>query len=369
MKLNNFFIFLFFFSLSNLCEETIEEKIKRLSYQVVEIAKKESGIKDKIALLQKRINLSQVVMQKLNSEKMRIEVQLITLNKEKEELHKEEIEIKNYFQARMKLLYLSGVLTTFRTYLVSESSEDFMNCNTLLTFVAKKDMLQLNKLKLTKEKIYEKEKELLEKAENLKNVERELILEEKTLNEELKKLKEILQELSKNGELTKRSLEEAIENAKRMDKFFNEEELRKRIEVYGKSIKSKKGKLKKPVEGVIAQGFGDYMHPKFRTFLPHPGLDFKASLGTPVKTIFDGEVLYADWLNGYGYTVIILHPENVYSLYSFLDRIEVRIGELIREGQVIGYSGGDPLKGYSGIYFEIREGKKPVNPVEWILME
>ena len=52
-------------------------------------------------------------------------------------------------------------------------------------------------------------------------------------------------------------------------------------------------------------------------------------------------------------------------MYSHLDRIDVKTGEVVKRGSPVGTVGGDPTKSYSGIYFELREGKVAEDPEKW----
>jgi septal ring factor EnvC (AmiA/AmiB activator) len=87
--------------------------------------------------------------------------------------------------------------------------------------------------------------------------------------------------------------------------------------------------------------------------------------GTPVKTIADGQVLYADWLKGFGWVIVVDHGKGFMSLYGHSQALLKNVGDKVQAGEqiaLIGQSGGqtDP-----GLYFEIRHKGRPVNPVKW----
>ncbi|RME20690.1 MAG: M23 family metallopeptidase, partial [Deltaproteobacteria bacterium] len=105
---------------------------------------------------------------------------------------------------------------------------------------------------------------------------------------------------------------------------------------------------------------------RFGTVTVHHGLDLKAPAGSPVRAVYSGKVVFADWFEGYGLMVVIDHGGGYFSLYAHLDRLEVSKGQKVRKGQLLGGVGETgSLKG-PYLYFEIRNRGKPVDPAKWI---
>jgi septal ring factor EnvC (AmiA/AmiB activator) len=127
----------------------------------------------------------------------------------------------------------------------------------------------------------------------------------------------------------------------------------------GRPIQDFRGVLDRPITGSVIRGFGPRRDPRYRTLVPHNGLQFAGLAEESVRAVYPGRVLYAQPLEGYGDTVIVLHPGRVFSLYAGLEGIAVRQDELLSIGQEIGTAGG-------GLYFEIREENRPVDPAGWI---
>jgi septal ring factor EnvC (AmiA/AmiB activator) len=127
----------------------------------------------------------------------------------------------------------------------------------------------------------------------------------------------------------------------------------------GRPIQDFRGVLDRPITGSVIRGFGPRRDPRYRTLVPHNGLQFAGLAEESVRAVYPGRVLYAQPLEGYGDTVIVLHPGRVFSLYAGLEGIAVQQDELLSIGQEIGTAGG-------GLYFEIREENRPVDPAGWI---
>ncbi|MBI3155614.1 MAG: M23 family metallopeptidase [Burkholderiales bacterium] len=89
----------------------------------------------------------------------------------------------------------------------------------------------------------------------------------------------------------------------------------------------------------VSSDFGARMHPIFKTWRQHRGIDYAAPKGTSIRSVGAGQVEFAGWQNGFGNTVEVRHPGGRKTLYAHLSRIDVRRGERIDQGQAIGAVG------------------------------
>jgi septal ring factor EnvC (AmiA/AmiB activator) len=95
------------------------------------------------------------------------------------------------------------------------------------------------------------------------------------------------------------------------------------------------------------------------------GVLLAGAQGAPVRAIYHGRVVYADWLSGLGLLTIIDHGDGYLSLYGHNERLFKEVGERVTAGDTIatvGDSGGRPTP---GLYFEIRKGGHPIDPRPW----
>ena len=124
-----------------------------------------------------------------------------------------------------------------------------------------------------------------------------------------------------------------------------------------------KGSLRLPVAGELMNRFGA---PREGGGLSWKGLFIRAAQGSAVKAIAAGQVVFADWLRGFGNLVIVDHGEGYMSLYSNNESLYKQVGERVQPGDAIasvGNSGGQPD---TGLYFEMRHQSRPVNPLLWV---
>lgn len=119
----------------------------------------------------------------------------------------------------------------------------------------------------------------------------------------------------------------------------------------------------KNVDIKITSDFGPRRSPFDGKVKNHDGVDFRASLGTPVLAIADGKVEIASFSDeGYGNQIKLVHDAPMSSNYFHLDEIRVKPGQEVRQGDVIGTVGSTGLSKGPHLHLEIRESGVPVNP-------
>ncbi|WP_213996188.1 peptidoglycan DD-metalloendopeptidase family protein [Arsukibacterium sp.] len=127
-------------------------------------------------------------------------------------------------------------------------------------------------------------------------------------------------------------------------------------------LSANKGKLRWPLNGTLLQGFGENRQGGMRS----RGILIGGREGNPVQAIADGRVIYADWLKGYGWVIVLDHGEGFMSLYGHNQNILKQPGEQIIAGETIALVGMSGGQADAGLYFEIREKGDAVNPLSWL---
>jgi len=123
-----------------------------------------------------------------------------------------------------------------------------------------------------------------------------------------------------------------------------------------------RGSLRLPVRGVVSNRFGTARQ-EGSTW---KGLFIRADQGSEVKAIANGQVVFSDWMRGFGNLLIVDHGGKYLSIYGNNEAVLKQSGDAVRSGDVIasvGNSGGNPE---SGLYFEIRYQGQPLDPLKWV---
>ncbi|MGA2151269.1 MAG: peptidoglycan DD-metalloendopeptidase family protein, partial [Geobacteraceae bacterium] len=96
-----------------------------------------------------------------------------------------------------------------------------------------------------------------------------------------------------------------------------------------------KGRLSMPTKGEITDGFGRHKHPDFNSYTVSNGITIAAPQGAEVRSVYDGQVIFADYFKGYGNMVIVDHGGGFFSLYAHTSRIVKKVGTTVARNEVI----------------------------------
>lgn len=130
----------------------------------------------------------------------------------------------------------------------------------------------------------------------------------------------------------------------------------------GENFAALKGKLRLPIRGEVANRFGSK---RADSGISWKGLFIKADEGAAVKSVASGQVVFADWLRGFGNLIILDHGNGYMSLYGNNQAVLKQVGDTVQAGDTIasvGNSGGNET---NGLYYELRRQSKPFDPLSW----
>lgn len=128
------------------------------------------------------------------------------------------------------------------------------------------------------------------------------------------------------------------------------------------SFSKLRGKLATPATGTILQKFGAPQEGGGKA----KGLFIRSPAGSEVRAIADGQVVFADWLRGFGNLVVLDHEDGFLSVYGYNEAVLKQVGDDVRAGErmaTVGNSGG---RSESGLYFELRHQGEAIDPSPWL---
>lgn len=130
----------------------------------------------------------------------------------------------------------------------------------------------------------------------------------------------------------------------------------------GKKFASLKGKLRLPVRGELRARYGAKRGdgPSWK------GLFIATAEGTEVRAVAAGKVVYADWLRGFGNLIIVDHGGQYMTIYGYNQAVLKNAGDDVMTGDVIASAGSSGGVEQSGLYFEMRHGGRPFDPMGWV---
>ena len=212
----------------------------------------------------------------------------------------------------------------------------------------------------------------LEQAKKVYLLEQELLkgfitttLDERQETSRLRQEKrELLASVRTQKQLFDRAVEEMEEASKKLSSDLAS--LQNRKDELEQEFKLSKGELPPPVEGSVITTFNQEKANRLGITRKSAGISIVAPDRTEVQAVSDGTVIFSGYLRGYGNTVIIHHGYQYFTITSRLGRLLKEKGDRVQAGNVIGQVSDTAMLIDEGLYFEIRHGKTPQDPLLWL---
>ncbi|MBN1850843.1 MAG: peptidoglycan DD-metalloendopeptidase family protein [Deltaproteobacteria bacterium] len=185
-----------------------------------------------------------------------------------------------------------------------------------------------------------------------------------SIKEDLERKVIVLAKIHQEKEFHKTAVDELESAAKNLkDTVLNLDQVGSSNVKLPKGFEKRKGKLPLPYDGKILT---DSKELGIEAFSSQKGIYISGPLGAEVKAVFPGRVDFSGQLKGYGEVIVINHGSRFFTISAYLLRRDKEEGEKVSEGEVIGKMGRTGLLTGPGLYFEIREGGIPLEPIDWL---
>ncbi len=359
--------------------DALQKQITDYELKVRTTQKQAASLQSRIGFLENRIDQAELAVTKTE----------LAIQETNEDIAKTEADI---VQRRKMIGQKRGEIAQMLRLLQSEQNrsllEMFLQEGGLPEYFAKKSQLsvlqertqqKLTQVQAFKNQLEQERIEQQKKRERLETLQAQLLDQKDSLSDEQSLKTRILKD-TKNSEAKYLSLkaqlqaQEAANDAeiKRLANVLRDKILKAGLANKLEGLSG--GKLSWPVDPArgISAYFNDPSYP-FRDIFEHPAIDIRVSQGTPIKAAASGYVGRAR-NGGLGYSYIMLvHGDDLATVYGHVSAIYVREGDVVARGQVIGLSGGKPGTPGAGplttgahLHFETRLGGIPQNPLNYL---
>ena len=287
---------------------------------------------------------------------------LVELEAERSNLEAKKIKLSDSLSKHVRSAYKLQKSSPLKRLLEGESIDQFdqmMRFNRYLTSATKKLL-----------KDYQKSLADIESSDKLAQATNEQIRESikqnkrsvRLLRQKITKRKALIDELEVQQKDKKLEYRDLVAERESLEKLISEllvAESPQKTEPFLGSRNS----LPTPIKGKISKKFGAK---KEQDTLISQGLDILAPVGTPVHAISTGQIVFSDWLRGFGLIIIIDHGDDYMSLYANTEVLYKKQGEFVESGELIAEAGNSGGRKEPGIHFEIRHRGRPIDPEPWI---
>lgn len=348
----------------------LNKEIAKNKEELARLKKTEDSITNRLNTIDRKIKLTddEIAVLKIDLDKNRQEGERI--KEERGTIQKNISDNGELLSRQMIRLHKEGHFSFLKAVLTSKNFSDFLRRAKYSRILAKEEARVLRAQREEEKKFDKIQIELKGNEGKIENLIDGILNKKVVALEEQRKKKGMLEDIAVKSEVYLKHKEEAEKAAK--DLLALLETLKKKEKTAyipqkgSANFASMRGKLPWPISGKIISHFGKIKNPKFNVYTFNNGIEIQTRPDLGVKAIHNGQVIFADWFEGYGKLVIVDNGGGYYSLYGHLDRIEAQIGKKIYSGNVLGYSGETgSINGYT-LYFEIRKDGKPVNPLIWL---
>ncbi|MGP0564769.1 MULTISPECIES: murein hydrolase activator EnvC family protein [unclassified Nitrospina] len=344
--------------------EALRKKIEKQDRELSRIGKEETRILKTLRHLEDRKKLRE---RELQIYQYNIQVNERRVGEAKEAIarHKKRLEqYKLVLKDRLRQIYKNGDMYLVKILFSSETFNQLLTRLKYMENVMAYDAVIFQDYMEQMEKL-QAETEKLEKSQiSLVRYEEEALEKKRQLEEEAAYKSQFLKNVKTKKIYALQTRKELIKASEGLNELIGRLE-EKLILKQGLSLEDMKGRLQYPVQGKKLNRFGKKWDDRFDTYIVYNGVNLGVKAGTRVKAIFYGKVLYTGFLEGYGNLVILGHGNNYHSLYGHLDSIQVKKGQVVEEGKVIGLSGNTGSLVGDALYFELRHKGKPIKPSPW----
>ena len=267
---------------------------------------------------------------------------------------------------RVVSLYRIGPLSYNRLLLGAESTDDVLVGYQLVTYLAARDRDLVRNVRGTLGSLRASQLALEATSRQLEQLRLETASAAEVLAAQQEERRQALRRIDRRAETQRITLAEAERSMRALERTL-EQLIGLRTESVPVGFATARGSLPWPATGDVVGGFGRRRHPIYDTYTLSRGIEIGAEEGKPVRAVFDGRVVFADWYSGYGLLVILGHGGEYFTLYGHLSSVAVLVNERVQAASVIGRVGETGSLTGPNLYFEVREGTDALDPLRWLV--
>jgi len=344
-----------------------------------EVNKKEAA--DALRKSERAISKTNRKLFELANDRKKINNEVRRLQKESAELESRIDEEREALARLIYRQYLAGQPESIRLMLNRQDPNETARQLRYLGYVSRARAEMIGRLRTSQDELSNLTEQVRRKSARLHDLEKEESKQKKSLEKQKRARKKVLAEAADDISRQRKQISKLKRDEQRLTTLIKRlaEEAEKRRQqarlknqalpdksLNNSAFRKLKGRLRLPVIGELTNRFG---RPRQDGGLSWKGLFIAAKEGDMVRSIAPGQVIYADWLRGFGNLLIIDHGSGYMSLYGNNEALLKRIGDRLSAGDRIasvGNSGGNPE---SGLYFELRHNGRPFDPLPWVRLK
>ena len=347
--------------------KTVQEHIAKVSQSIQADAEKRDSLVGRLKDDDETIQSAREVLSDIKSRRLLIEQQLNALLNERKATEQHVVDERNALAIELKMAYMNGRSEQIKLLLNQQNPEQMGRMLGYYGYFSRERVQRIGVINDHLAHLSMLADRIQEQTTKLRSLENDHAKSVSSLGKAREKRANTLHQVEANLKNDSERLSKLQADARSLERLI--EELRAAVEARAKANGiahanvTGHGQWPWPVKGELIARFGQL---RAGGPLKWDGMMIAAAEGTPIHAPAAGRVLYSDWLPGLGLLLVLDHGNGIMSLYGHNEQLYKKSGEDVKAGELLAAVGDSGVGGRSGLYLEIRNGKKAVDPLAWL---
>ncbi|MGF1699880.1 peptidoglycan DD-metalloendopeptidase family protein [Photobacterium makurazakiensis] len=348
----------------------VKQEISRQQSQV-------SANKKKIDALQKSLRQQEVgiaetanAIHQAQTKQANLSSSIDKLEQQQRQLQQQQLGQQELLKELLNAQYRQGKNSQIALLLSDNNHHDLDRYTIYAEHLSHARVNALDELAATTTEIQIKQHQLSTQREQQQTLLTQLQKEKKKLETEQSQRQKTVRTLTNQARTDNQYLAELKDNERRLVTEIAKAALRAKQKAAAEAARrapmdglaKQKGKLTWPIKGPVLHQYNSQQQGELRW----KGMVIGQSAGNPVKAIYPGKVVFADWLRGYGLMLVIDHGKGDMSFYGYNQTLLKKVGDTVQASESIALVGDSGGQDRAALYFEIRRRGTPTNPQSWL---
>jgi len=362
----------------------INSEIREKQQLLRQTRKVESKVTSELTQIEKNLKEKESALDHLNSELKTVESGVISTQKQIQIMLAELEKKRDEISKSVASLYKSGEMGNLRIFFSSGSIPEVLENRRYMRSVLEHDRALFQDYQNRLQKLKGLKDSLEKEAERKERLSGKIKAKKLEIETEKSKKSAYLSQVISEKKSYQSSLKELHANARRLQamverlearsrKSYTQKDEKKKLipgdhrqpPVADKGFGSQRGRLSFPAPGELVARFGKHKHPEFNSYTFNNGITISSPMNADIKSVYDGEVIFADRFKGYGNMLIIDHGGGYFTLYAHTSKINKKVGSTVHKNDIVANVGDSDSPNGAQLYFEIRYQGKPIDPGPW----
>ncbi len=341
----------------------IQAEIKTLRHQVDQTRETRNTTQKRLSEIEKRIGSLHRELGKTQQQQKAAQQQIDQLSQQQTASKMRSNQHKATLEALIRLRHQQGEQGQLKLLLKQQEISALGRNSHYLRYFNAAQIEAINGLNSELKSLQTLEQGVREQQQQLKESEQQLYQQQQQMKQQQQQRKQLLNTINAQLQNKESRLHQLLEDAKALGQLVQniKEQSQQRLTRKTK-FSTLRGKLPWPAKGTLSARVGQSRHLGKMTW---EGVVIRAPLGNNVRAVADGEVVFSDWLRGYGLLLILDHGQGYLTLYGQNQSLNRQVGDQVKQNEVIAAIGNSGGNSESGLYFELRKQGNPVNPQRW----